>query len=104
MSITHIGNYLNIRGSASIAKGKNTVVVKVPLEEFKDYNLLDITIHLTPYISTEEAYDVDIISRIYTASKLKNNEFLVYGDEGSFYWMVQAVANDKYDFYPYGAF
>ena len=102
MSITHIGNYLNIRGSASITKGKNTVVVKVPLEEFKDYNLLDITIHLTPYVSNEEV-DVNVISRIYTAGKLKNNEFIVYGDEGSFYWLFQAVANHKYDFIHFGS-
>jgi len=105
MAFTIIGDYLNIRGSAKINKGKNSVVVKLPItdDKFEDYNLLDFTIHITPYISKEEI-EVDVISRIYTAGKINNYEFTVYGDEGSFYWMVQAILQHKYDFHTEGGF
>jgi hypothetical protein len=99
MFITHIGNYLNIRGSGKINKGSNSTIIKVPLEkDFQDYDFLDITIHLTPYVSSEEL-DVNAVSRIYTAGKFKNDSFIVYGDEGSFYWSIQITLQHKYEIY-----
>ena len=67
---------------ANLKYFKNEISVKVSLPEYVDKFATNFTVHVTPI------YNGNV--RILNSSKVINGQFEVYGESGSFSWIVYA--------------
>jgi hypothetical protein len=75
-------NGIYYRGKASITNDSD---VTIELPEYVNKIGFDFTIHLTKIYSGKESF-----GKNYETSEISNGKFTVYGDNGSFYWLVHA--------------
>jgi hypothetical protein len=77
------------RGEAEITNNKS---VTITLPSYVSHIASNFTVQLT------SIYDGKI--KVYSSSKIQNNEFTVYGENGSFYWTVYGLRTEV-DVEPY---
>jgi hypothetical protein len=73
------------RGKGEIVNNENTTVY---LPNYVDAFATDFTVQITPICNNHNYIPV------YGASEVENNQFVVYGPTGKFYWLVQGKRGD----------
>ena len=73
------------RGEGKI---ENNSSVTITLPEYLDKFASNFTVQITPI------YNGKTVNCQYSASRVANNQFTVYGENGEFYWMVHATRGE----------
>jgi hypothetical protein len=73
------------RGEGCILNNKS-VTIKLP--EYVKKLATNFTVQVTPIMESDDEEEKEQVTKLYSATKVRNNKFTVYGKNGYFYWHV----------------